>query len=216
MYDREEQLEDNSFANGMEDDISDESLSKWPPSGEQKNSLNQGLYTSFNKDIFHEKSDKGEDLWSSLEYPPSPKDAFRETCEFYGDPVFSKRKYSQGYEMNGGIPKLARVPKPKKLDFYKSDSKLAQCHYESSSEEMENFSNPMGRSKSLHDLQLTRTSSMPRGSMQNQKKQSEQIGLSEHDLNRARSGKSHFICFVFSKNLIYQKQIENLNVKALF
>ena len=33
-------------------DISDESLSKWPPTGEKKNSLRQGMYTSFNKDIF--------------------------------------------------------------------------------------------------------------------------------------------------------------------
>ena len=37
-------------------DISDESLSKWPPTGEKKNSLRKGMYTSFNKDIFQVSS----------------------------------------------------------------------------------------------------------------------------------------------------------------
>ena len=177
-------------------DISDESLSKWPPSGGQKNSLTQGFYTSFNKNIFQEKSDRGEELWSSMEYPPSPKDAFRETCEFYGDPIFGKQRKNPRYEMNGGIvnggvAKMYRA-KPKQLDFYKSETKLpTTSHYaESSGEEMEHFVNPMmGRSKSLHDLQQFPPSIASAAASIHQKKEAvrEQIGLSEHDLNRARS-----------------------------
>ena len=95
-----------------------------------------------------------------MEYPPSPKDAFRETCEFYGDPAFTKRRHPRRYEMQmngfvngGGSVKLQRA-KPKKLEFYKSDSKLSNhVGAESSSEEMENFINPISRSKSLHDLE---------------------------------------------------------------
>jgi len=199
IYDTEEMLEQDHPFIEMEDNISDESLSKWPPSGEQKNSLRKGFYTSFNKDIFQEKSDHergGEDLWSSLEYPPSPKDAFRETCEFYGDPIFSRRKYPK-YEMNGGlvnggIAKMYRA-KPKKLDFYKSDSKLSHLYNESSGEEMESLINPINRSKSLHDLQYSKTSSSIHSSHQvhqrqhKMKEEETQIGLSEHDLNRARS-----------------------------
>ena len=205
IYDTEPEMmePDHPFTQmEMQDDISDESLSKWPPSGEQKNSLRKGFYTSFNKDIFQEKSDHergGEDLWSSLEYPPSPKDAFRETCEFYGDPIFSRRKYPK-YEMNGGpglvnggIAKLYRA-KPKKLDFYKSDSKLSHLYNESSGEEMESLINPINRSKSLHDLQYSKTSSIHSSHLashqrqQLHKKEEEtQIGLSEQDLNRARS-----------------------------
>ena len=49
-------LGDPQFPGGVEllepGDISDESLSKWPPTGEKKNSLRKGMYTSFNKDIF--------------------------------------------------------------------------------------------------------------------------------------------------------------------
>ena len=107
-----------------------------------------------------ERSDLGEELWSSMEYPPSPKDAFRETCEFYGDPAFTRRRQPRRYQMQmngfvngGGSVKLQRA-KPKKLEFYKSDSKLSNhVGAESSSEEMENFINPISRSKSLHDLE---------------------------------------------------------------
>ena len=95
-----------------------------------------------------------------MEYPPSPKDAFRETCEFYGDPAFTRRRQPRRCEMQmngfvngGGSVKLQRA-KPKKLEFYKSDSKLSNhVGAESSSEEMENFINPISRSKSLHDLE---------------------------------------------------------------
>ena len=197
QYDRSDNTDllDHPLSQDIEDNISDESLSKWPPSGQQTNSLRQGLYTSFNKDIFQEKSDRINDnmlsvdrsemIWSSMEYPPSPKDAFRETCEFYGDPVFTKKnRHSLNYQMNGapvngGVTKMYRA-KPKMLDFYKSDPKLSECHFtESSGEEMEQY--VIGRSKSLHDLQHSRpSSSQPR-------QQTEQIGLSEHDLNRARS-----------------------------
>ena len=179
---------------GMEStgEISDESLSKWPPSGGKKNSLSQGFYTSFNRNIFQEKSDRGEELWSSMEYPPSPKDAFRETCEFYGDPIFSKQRKNPRYEINGGIvnggvAKMYRE-KPKKLDFYKSDSKLSSHYAESSGEEIEHFVNPIGRSKSLHDLQHFKPSTASAtASIHQRKEAAEQIGLSEHDLNRARS-----------------------------
>lgn len=176
-------------------DISDESLSQWPPSGGQKNSLTQGFYTSFNKNIFQEKSDHGEQLWSSMEYPPSPKDAFRETCEFYGDPIFSKQRKNPRNEMNGGIvnggvAKMYRA-KPKQLDFYKSETRLPTTgHYaESSGEEMEHFMNPIGRSKSLHDLQQFPPSIASGAASIHQRREAakEQIGLSEHDLNRARS-----------------------------
>ena len=81
--------------------------------------------------------------------------------------------------------------KPKQLDFYKSETKLpTSSHYaESSGEEMEHFVNPMGRSKSLHDLQQFPPSIASAAASIHQKKEAvmEQIGLSEHDLNRARS-----------------------------
>ena len=45
LYDEKESLMDHQ---NVVDEISDDSLSKWPPSGQQKMSLRQGLYTSFN------------------------------------------------------------------------------------------------------------------------------------------------------------------------
>ena len=166
----------------IEENISDDSLSKWPPSGEQQDSLRKGFYTSFNRDMFQDRSDlECPDLWSSLEYPPSPKDAFRETCEFYGDPAVSSkrsralRKYHQ---MNGRIEKFYKE-KPRRLDLYKSDSKLSHHYGDSSCEESEALSNPIGRSKSLHDLQP--------GPAIHRQDQPGQVGLSEQDLNRARS-----------------------------
>ena len=191
-------------------DVSDDSLSKWPPSGQQKLSLRQGLYTSFNKDIFQDTSAKPpqltqlkselmkeQDIWSSMEYPPSPKDAFQETCDFYDDQMYARRKgYSRQYPgmMNGygngrlvgnGVTKSFRA-KPRHLDFYKSDSKLTHHQFadQSSADENDYLSNPsvLGRSKSLHDLERSKTPSK-----QESRKQTEQIGLSEHDLNRARS-----------------------------
>ena len=162
----------------LEENISDSSLSKWPPSGEQKDSLRKGFYTSFNRDIFQEKTElECPDLWSSLEYPPSPKDAFRETCEFYGEPSGS-RKYPEMRRRQGRSEKFYRE-KPRRLDFYQSDSKLSHLqHYvDSSCDETEVLS----RSKSLHDLQ-------PDLFIQDQPGQpSPQVGLSEQDLNRARS-----------------------------
>ena len=184
------------------DEISDDSLSKWPPSGQQKMSLRQGLYTSFNKDIFQEKSDKEQEIWSSLEYPPSPKDAFQETCDFYDEQIYSRRKgylrahhtvngglYNGGsrFMASNGVTKAYRA-KPRHLDFYKSDSKLTQHYADSSGDEMEYLPNPMmGRSKSLHDLERSRTPSKHDSKKQQQEQPAEQIGLSEHDLNRARS-----------------------------
>ena len=98
--------------------------------------------------------------------------------------------------MNGGIvnggggAKMYRA-KPKQLDFYKSESKLPTTgHYaEASGEEMEHFMNPIGRSKSLHDLQQFPPSTASASASIHQRKEAvrEQIGLSEHDLNRARS-----------------------------
>ena len=164
----------------LEENISDSSLSKWPPSGEQKDSLRKGFYTSFNRDMFQEKSDlECPDLWSSLEYPPSPKDAFRETCEFYGDPAVS-RKYPEMRPRQGRSEKFYRE-KPRRLDFYQSDSRLSHLQHnyvESSCEETEVLS----RSKSCHDLQ-------PDHFIQDQSGQAggHQVGLSEQDLNRARS-----------------------------
>lgn len=88
--------------------------------------------------------------------------------------------------VNGGIAKMYRA-KPKQLDFYKSETRLPTTnHYaESSGEDMEHFMNPIGRSKSLHDLQQF----PPSTASIHQRKEAakEQIGLSEHDLNRARS-----------------------------
>ena len=159
--------------------------------------------------IYHyiqERSDLGEELWSSMEYPPSPKDAFRETCEFYGDPAFTKRRHPRRYEMQmngfvngGGSVKLQRA-KPKKLEFYKSDSKLSNhVGAESSSEEMENFINPISRSKSLHDLEHCKPQPRPAAGEAGEQVAglssgimpsniaTTQVGLSEHDLNRARS-----------------------------
>merc|ERR1719510_1928773 len=162
----------------LEENISDSSLSKWPPSGEQKDSLRKGFYTSFNRDIFQEKSDvECPDLWSSLEYPPSPKDAFRETCEFYGDPAVS-RKYREMRPRQGRAERFYRE-KPRRSDFYQSDSRLSHLqHYvDSSCDETEVLS----RSKSLHDLQP----GQPGHLIQDQPGQ--QVGLSEQDLNRARS-----------------------------
>ena len=147
----------------VEENISDSSLSKWPPSGEQKDSLRAGFYTSFNRDDL-----ECPDLWSSMEYPPSPKDAFRETCEFYGDPAGS-RKY----------PEMR--PRQRRLEVYKSDSTQSQPqqnYVDSSCDETEVLS----RSKSLHDL-------LPDHFIQDQPGQTDchQVGLSEQDLNRARS-----------------------------
>ena len=166
----------------LEENISEDSLSKWPPSGEQQDSLRKGFYTSFNRNIFQDSPDpQCPDLWSSLEYPPSPKDAFRETCEFYGDPaVSSKRSRAQRKypEMNGRIEKFYKE-KPRRLDLYKSDSKLSHHYADSSCDETDILSIPIGRSKSLHDLQP--------GTFIQQQAGTEQVGLSEQDLNRARS-----------------------------
>merc|ERR1719411_42208 len=70
--------------------------------------------------------------------------------------------------------------KPRRGDFYQSDSKLShlqQNYVDSSCDETE----VLARSKSLHDL-------LPTHFISDQPGQSEdQVGLSEQDLNRARS-----------------------------
>ena len=177
-------------------DISDDSLSNWPPSIEHKDSLRKGFYTSFEQNIFRRKSHQNKDIWSSLDYPPSPKDAFQETCEFYGDPLVTKQnghsttgtylstKYSKSKSNNLDLEfnKLHKAQQ-RKQDFYKSDSKLSD-HFLNSLKtgEVGDATSPLGRSKSLHDLQHWRGMSAA-----GRESSGQTVGLSEQDLNRARS-----------------------------
>ena len=94
--------------------------------------------------------------WDFTESPSSPKDAFRETCEFYGGPYLSREWSSSAKE----FPKSQEEKRKKQ----------ASPHYR-----------PISRSKSLHNLEY------PNTPIYESRQETITFGLSEQDLDRARS-----------------------------
>ena len=86
----------------QEEKLSGDSISEWPSF-----TRTVSLGKEYSKDVtepspygsrlqaekeefFSESNYKSAYQWGSLDSPPTPKDAFRETCEFYGDPLVSR------------------------------------------------------------------------------------------------------------------------------
>ena len=194
----------------QEEKLSGDSLREWPSftrnvslgKDYSKEKVEPLLYNSrsqsHKQDFFSEMNYRSAYLWSSVESPPSPKDAFRETCEFYGDPLLSREWTSSAQEFTTSKEysraNLAREtnkfhqPYPKSQDCYKSDSKLSYNESTSlkNSEIESTAPPPIGRSKSFHDLQNS-TASVQTPQVSKEVQESIPFGISEHDLNRARS-----------------------------
>ena len=192
-----------------EEKLSDDSLREWP-SFTMNNSLGNDYSKepveplhfssrsqSAKQDCYSEKTNRGTHQWSSFESPPSPKDAFRETCEFYGDPLLAREWTSSAQEFTPSKEysraNLAREsnkfhrPYQKSQDCYKSDPKLSYCDSTSvKNTEVDSTTLPIGRSKSFHDLQNF-TPPIQNSEVSKGVEDRLTFGISEHDLNRARS-----------------------------
>jgi hypothetical protein len=95
--------------------------------------------------------------WDFTESLSSPKDAFRETCEFYGGPYLRREWLSSTNEF------------PNSQDSTSQRKKMSLSR------------GPISRSKSLHNFQKSNNQ------MSESKEETITIGLSEQDLDRARS-----------------------------
>ena len=189
---------------GEEETLSGDMMSEWPSFTRSvllgKDYSKEIIEPSpFSPRLQSESNYKSAYQWGSLDSPPSPKDAFRETCEFYGDPLLSRgwgtsaRKFTDSPEYSRA--KFVREkeankchrPYKKSQDCYKSDSKLS--NHDSTSlknSEIESMTQPIERSKSFHDLQNSSAAIRP-SQVEREVQQSLTIGISEDDLNRARS-----------------------------